>query len=126
MENTAKEPVYVPYDTSIGESITTPELGFNGTQTVVLPTFLAKLEEALREKKLPEEIEVTVQGTTYVIEMGTVTPPVTLEIPSRRDSFAEAVETWDAKVQGAAFFDLYNHVHFASMPLKKVREDGKS
>lgn len=115
MANTAHEPVNVPYDTSVGESIPTPEFGFYGTQTVVLPTFLAKLQEALHGKKLPPEIKVTVRDTTYVIEVGTVTPPVTLEIPSRRDSFAEAVETWNAKVQGAAFFDLYNHVLFSSI-----------
>lgn len=115
MVNPAHEPIYVPYDTSVDENITAPEFGVCGTQTVVLPTFLAKLQEALRGKKLPEEIKVTVQGTTYVIEVGTVTPPVTLEIPSRRDSFAEAVETWNAKVQGAAFFDLYNHVAFSSI-----------
>lgn len=115
MASPAHEPVQIPYDTSVDENITAPEFGICGTQTVVLPTFLAKLQGALRGKKLPEEIKVTVRDTTYVIEVGTVTPPVTLEIPSHRDSFAEAVETWNAKVEGAAFFDLYNYVAFSSI-----------
>ncbi len=115
MASTAHEPVHVPYDTSVDEGDFALEPEAKGVQEVVLPTFLAKLEDALREKKLPPEIKVTVRDTTYVIEVRTVTPPVTLEVPSYRDSFAEAVETWNAKVEGAAFFDLYNHVTFASL-----------
>lgn len=115
MASTAHEPVQIPYDTSVDEGDFALEPEAKGTQSIVLPTFLARLQEALREKKLPPEIKVTVQDTTYVVEVGTVTPPVTLEIPSYRDSFAEAVAGWDAKVEGAAFFDLYNHVAFSSI-----------
>lgn len=117
MASTAHEPVNVPYDTSVDEAGFAFEPEAKGTQTVVLPTFLEKLTRALQEERLPPEIKVTVQNTTYVIEVGTVTPPVTLQIPSYRDSFAEAVETWNAKEQGAAFFDLYNHVWLSSVSI---------
>lgn len=107
MANERFNPVTVSHDNTLEEGdVNFGEEGIKGQIEVVLPNFLQRLERAQKSRKLPDEIKVKVEGGDMVIEVGTVTPPVTLRIPTNRDDFEIAVQTWRAAVEGQAFFDL--------------------